>query len=147
MGTEYDDFGDATSVKQQRGRGGRNGGASIDYPQLAEKLMKAYDDKKSDMLRAGANSIGVKLSSFCERIGRPLPNNVNSFKAGIQRQFDKISIDGRSVVLGYSNVVKGTFRPTQNTMILWRVVPSSERMAEDEEEQVEEVEEEEEEQN
>ena len=129
-----------------RRRGGRH--TSIDYPRLAEKLMQVYDEKKKkkdEWLRVGANRVGLKLSAFCNSIGRPLPNNVNSFnvnsfRAGIQRQLDKISIDGRSVVLGYSNVVRGTFRPTENTMILWHVVPSSERMSEDERKDAEEVE-------
>ena len=126
-----------------RRRGGRH--TSIDYPRLAEKLMQVYDEKKKkkdEWLRVGANCVGLKLSAFCRSrsVNRPLPNNVNSFRAGIQRQLDKISIDGRSVVLGYSNVVRGTFRPTENTMIMWRVVPSSERMSEDERKDAEEVE-------
>jgi len=122
-----DDWAGVKPVRVTRGRAGRNSG--INYAELATKLLELYDENERQMRHEGANAIGVPIEQFCANIGKPVPNNVNSLKSVMQKQFDKLDIDGRTIVLGYSSVQKGTFKPTNETMILWRAVPVSERQS------------------
>lgn len=111
----------ATGIRTHAGRGGRGSLLTADHFTVLLEAARSVRDKGFPEL---------PIETFCEQLSLPMPKNVNNWKAALQRTFDKMSHNGDTLLISYSNAdIKKGFAPTSKTTVRWGVTTLKERQA------------------
>lgn len=96
-------------------------------PEQLRKLFEWWSVAQPAMRQVGATAIGIPVLKLAQEFGLSQPTNGNSFRANLQRHFDQISVDGKTMFLSLRGADGDKFRVTEATRIYFHPVPISER--------------------
>ena len=106
--------------------GSRRSGVKIGREHV-QKMLGWWQAAQPTLKETGSQDLGIPAVKLAEEFGLPTPTNGNSFRASLQRAFDQVSIDGKTVYLGLRGTEGEKFRVTKETMIWFHPVLVSER--------------------
>jgi hypothetical protein len=95
--------------------------------QHLRKMFDWWNVMAPTLREKGGESIGIPALRLAEELGLRRPTNANSFRANLQRSFDKLSIDGRTMFLALRGAGSDKFELLPETTIWFRPVSASER--------------------
>lgn len=95
-----------------------------------EQLRKLFDwwgRAQPSLKELSARDVGLPVIKLAEEFGMQSPSNGNSFRASLQRVFDQLNIDGKTMYLSLRGADGEKFKVTPETMVWFHPVPLSER--------------------
>lgn len=92
------------------------------------KLFDWWNAMAPALKEKGGESVGVPALKLAEELGLSPPTNGNSFRANLQRQFDQLSIEGRTMFLSLRGAGEEKFKVLPTTMIWFQPVLASHRV-------------------
>jgi hypothetical protein len=104
----------------------RSSRAKVGVEQL-RKLFGWWTAAQPSLKQLSAQDIGIPALKLAEEFGMLPPMNGNSFRANLQRIFDELSIDGKTMFLSLRGAGEDKFRVLPETMVWFHPVPSAER--------------------
>ncbi len=96
-------------------------------PEQLRKLFDWWSAAQTELKELKAEAVGIPVLKLAQEFGLQAPSNGNSFRANIQRIFDGMSVDGKTMYLCLRGAEGDKFRVTDQTMLWFRPVPVSER--------------------
>ncbi len=94
-----------------------------------KKMFEWWNSAQPTLKQHSARDVGLPALKLAEECGLHPPRNGNSFRTNLQRQFDKMNIEGRTMYLSVRGAQGDKFRVTPRTMVWFHPVPVSERVA------------------
>jgi hypothetical protein len=92
------------------------------------KMFEWWNSAQPTLKAHSARDVGLPALKLAEECGLHRPRNGNSFRAKLQRQFDGMNIEGRTMYLSLRGAQGAKFRITPRTMVWFHPVPVSERI-------------------
>lgn len=96
----------------------------IEHLQVLFEWWKAAQPTLRDL---SARDVGIPALKLAEEFGLQPPSNGNSFRANLQRVFDKMNFEGKTMFLSIRETEGPKFKVTPTTMVWFHPVPVSER--------------------
>lgn len=114
----YLTVGTASRTRSSRGKVG---------PEQLRKMFAWWDAAQPSLKQLSARDVGLPASKLAEEFGLQPPTNGNSFRANLQRIFDQMNLDGKTMYLSLRGAEGEKFKVTDQTMVWFHPVPVSER--------------------
>lgn len=95
--------------------------------QHLRKLFDWWNAMAPALKEKGGDAVGVPALKFAEELGLSRPSNGNSFRANLQRVFDDLNIDGKTMFLSLRGAGENRFEVLPTTMIWFHPVAAAER--------------------
>lgn len=92
------------------------------------KMFEWWNAAQPALKEANARDVGLPALKLAEEFGLARPRNGNAFRANLQRHFDEMNIEGRTMLLSLQRARRDKLRVTTRTMIWFHPVPVSERL-------------------
>ena len=97
-------------------------------PEQLRKLFDWWNAAQPSLKELSAQDIGIPAFKLAQEFGLQPPTNGNSFRANLQRIFDQMQSDGKTMFLSLRGAEGEKFRVTPGTMVWFHPVQSSERV-------------------
>lgn len=92
-----------------------------------KKLFEWWYAAQPSLKQLSARDFGLPALKLAEQLGLDAPTNGNSFRANLQRKFDELNVDGKTMFLLVRGADGGKFKVTDETMVWFHPVAVSER--------------------
>lgn len=104
----------------------RSARAKVQVEQL-KKLFDWWNTAQPSLKQLSARDVGLPVFKLAAEFGLDVPTNGNSFRANLQRIFDGMSVDGKTMCLSLRGTEGDKFRVTDETMVWFHPVPIGDR--------------------
>lgn len=92
-----------------------------------KRLFEWWYAAQPSLKQLSARDFGLPALKLAEQLGLDAPTNGNSFRANLQRKFDELNVDGKTMFLLVRGADGGKFKVTDETMVWFHPVAVSER--------------------
>ena len=91
------------------------------------KLFAWWEATEDARKQVGGETVGVPAFKLAEELGLQRPSNGNAFRANLQRRFDQLNVDGKTMFLSLRGAGENKFEVLPTTMVYFHPVPAAER--------------------
>ncbi len=112
-------------VVGQARAGRRNGHITVDH---LRKMLGWFEAADPQLKETGSTDLGIPATKLAEELGLSAPKNGNSFRGSLQKAFDSLEVDGKTIFLSLRGCPGPKFVVSRETVLWFHPIARSERV-------------------